>query len=412
MFAFFDYFCYNDGVTGRWLHSCVLGVFFVIRNLNQFSFKDYGTVAPERTPDESAICPAKQPNQLFDWELQAVCRATSEVWVRFGEGMTVLSVSLDGNTYLSYYLDKLVCIKPGVYFYLAPFRDGNAGAQIWSETEPEVLGVRDERGEYTLENNLHVTEVCTFFYHEKERGFFYAGESHSVLELAYVDQGTMHSVADGMDLFLEQGEMVVYAPDQWHMQYADMDAAPRYVTVSFEITGGSLQPLFNRKLRLSQSAVTLLQQMLREQERMEPYADDMIAAQLTQLLLTTLRQQDLPTQKIKASNSLNSENEIIRRAQQYICAHIREKLTVPHVARMVDVSPSYMTALFHKNLQLSPGEYIRRIKMQESKQMIREGNMNFTEIAAALHYSTVHHFSRQFKEKFGITPTEYAKSVR
>ena len=79
---------------------------------------------------------------------------------------------------------------------------------------------------------------------------------------------------------------------------------------------------------------------------------------------------------------------------------------------MVDVSPSYMTALFHKNLQISPGEYIRRIKIQESKQMIREGNMNFTEIAAALHYSTVHHFSRQFKEKFGITPTEYAKSVR
>ena len=34
------------------------------------------------------------------------------------------------------------------------------------------------------------------------------------------------------------------------------------------------------------------------------------------------------------------------------------------------------------------------------------------EIAAALQYSTVHHFSRQFKEKFGITPTEYARSVR
>lgn len=44
--------------------------------------------------------------------------------------------------------------------------------------------------------------------------------------------------------------------------------------------------------------------------------------------------------------------------------------------------------------------------------MIRENNLNFTEIAAALQYSTVHHFSRQFKEKFGITPTEYAQSVR
>ena len=104
--------------------------------------------------------------------------------------------------------------------------------------------------------------------------------------------------------------------------------------------------------------------------------------------------------------------EIIRRAQQFISEHVREKLTVPLVARHVDVSPSYLTALFRKNLQISPGEYVRRIKLQESKQMIREDNMNFTEIAAALQYSTVHHFSRQFKDKFGITPTEYAKSVR
>ena len=82
------------------------------------------------------------------------------------------------------------------------------------------------------------------------------------------------------------------------------------------------------------------------------------------------------------------------------------------MAKNVDVSPSYLTFLFHKHLQISPGEYIRRIKLQESKQMIREGSMNFTEISEALQYSTVHHFSRQFKEKFGITPTEYAKSVR
>ena len=131
------------------------------------------------------------------------------------------------------------------------------------------------------------------------------------------------------------------------------------------------------------------------------------------LLLYLLRSEMSPkVGKLQTSNAVHSENEIIRQAQQYISAHIREKLSVPLVARQVDVSPSYLTALFHKNLQISPGEYIRRTKLQESKQMIRENNLNFTEIAAALQYSTVHHFSRQFKEKFGITPTEYAKSVR
>ena len=154
------------------------------------------------------------------------------------------------------------------------------------------------------------------------------------------------------------------------------------------------------------------QQLLREQERMDAWSADMILSHLTALVLNMLRHADGPDSKLKASNSVHSENEIIRRAQQYISTHVREKLSVPLVAKMVDVSPSYLTALFHKNLQISPGEYIRRIKLQESKQMIRSGSMNFTEIAAALQYSTVHHFSRQFKDKFGITPSEYARSVR
>jgi AraC-like DNA-binding protein len=295
---------------------------------------------------------------------------------------------------------------------LSPFQQNSAFVELFTDARLCSTGVFRQAGSYHLPHNLWVNRLYTSFYHEKELGFVFPGEAHSVLELTYVDQGSLHSVADGTDLLLEQGDMVIYAPNQWHMQYADMDVAPRYVTISFDLGGGDLSALYGRKLHSSQSTISLLQAMLKEQERMDPYSADLIISQLTQLLLRLLRQSDDAPQKLKASNSLHAENEIIRKAQQYISNHIREKLSVPLVARMVDVSPSYMTALFHKNLQISPGEYIRRIKIQESKQMIREGNMNFTEIAEALHYSTVHHFSRQFKDKVGFTPTEYAKSVR
>lgn len=385
----------------------------MIRNLNQLNFKGFGSIVPERTAGENQRQNAGQKKVLsLNWGEQTVYLAKADTWVRGGNGLTVLSVSMDGMGYQSFYLDKQVCVKQGVYFYIAPFRQEQAGAEVSADVLPEEVGTYSQQRDFSVGHRLHVTQLYTFFYQEKERGFFFSGESHPMLELTYVDQGTMHSVADGQDLLLEQGDMVIYGADQWHMQYADIDMAPRYVTISFELEGSDLTPLLNRKIRPPQVAVTLLQQMLREQERMDEYAVDMIICQLTQLLLATLRQQEQPSHKLKTSNSMNSENEIIRRAQQYISENIREKLTVPYVARMVDVSPSYMTALFHKNLQISPGEYIRRIKIQESKQMIREGNMNFTEIAAALHYSTVHHFSRQFKDKFGITPTEYAKSVR
>ena len=272
---------------------------------------------------------------------------------------------------------------------------------------------KDAADNFQVQRRLAVSSIYTFFYHEKEKGFIFPGEAHRPLELTYVDKGAIHSVADGVDLLLNQGDLVLYAPDQWHMQYADIGVAPRFVTLSFDISGADLAPLLNRKFTAPQAAVSVLTNMLREQERMDQFSNDIILSQLNLLLLLLLREAASPKgSKLQTANAIHSENEIIRQAQQYISAHIRQKLSVPLVARQVDVSPSYLTALFHKNLQISPGEYIRRIKLQESKQMIRENNLNFTEIAAELQYSTVHHFSRQFKEKFGITPTEYAKSVR
>ena len=384
----------------------------MICNLNPLSFKGFGTVSPERTAD-TLLASLPNSRELVINRIQApVYRAETEIWLQSRGGMVALSVSKDGVNFQHFYLDKLVCINPDIFYCLSPFQQDSAAVQLFADTPILPTGEFRQVDDYHLPQGLWVNSLYTFFYHEKELGFVFPGESHSVLELTYVDQGSLHSVADGTDLLLEQGDMVIYAPNQWHMQYADMDVAPRYVTISFDLGGGDLSTLYGRKLHPSQSAVTLLQAMLKEQERMDPYSTDLIIAQLTQLLLRLLRQSDDTPQKLKASNSLHAENEIIRKAQQYISSHIREKLSVPLVARMVDVSPSYMTALFHKNLQISPGEYIRRIKLQESKQMIRENSMNFTEIAMALQYSTVHHFSRQFKDKFGITPSEYAKSVR
>ena len=383
----------------------------MIRNLNQMTFQGFGTVPPERNQSAKYF----DKSAAATWKLSAteaaVCRGHAEVWVTSGSGMSVLSVSRDGETYQDFYLDKPVCIRPDVYFSLSPFM-GEATVVVYSKEPPQTLGTHT-RDDLHLAHRLQVDSIYTFFYHEKEQGFLFPGEAHPMAELTYVDQGSMHSVVDGQDLLLKQGDLVVYGPGQWHMQYADIGVAPRYVTISFAVSGVELAPLLNRKFTAPQDVVSLLKRMLREQERMDDYSNDIILSQLNLMLLLLMRESAGPkTGKLQTSNAIHSENEIIRQAQQFISSHIREKLSVPLVARQVDVSPSYLTALFHKNLQISPGEYIRRIKLQESKQMIRENNLNFTEIAAELQYSTVHHFSRQFKEKFGITPTEYAKSVR
>ena len=383
----------------------------MIQNLNQIALKNFGTVQPERAqsadpyPKESALMVHPTGSRLL------LYRTAESTWLSCSGGTVILSICDGQDRYLHYYLDKTVRLNADVTFGLSTFQE-EGSVQMYSTTPPVSLGFGPDR-DTRLNSRIRIERILTFFYQEKEQGFLFPGESHPMPELTYVDQGELHSVVDGQDLLLKQGDLVIYGPNQWHMQYADIGIAPRFVTISFEVDGVDFTPLLERKFSAPQQVASLLQSMLREQEKMDCFSSDIIVSQLTLLLLYLLRESVKPTgSKVKNTNVVQNENEIIRQAQQYVAAHIREKLSVPMVAGQVGVSASYLTVLFHKNLQISPGEYIRRIKLQESKQMIRENNLNFTQIASALQYSTVHHFSRQFKEKFGITPTEYAKSVR
>lgn len=257
-----------------------------------------------------------------------------------------------------------------------------------------------------------IEEVFSLVYQKLEPGFMHSGESHPMPELVYVDRGELHSVVSGRDMLLKQGDIVLYGPNQWHMQYVKNSIASSAFLVTFSVSECDLSSLFDRHIHASKSCITLLRNMLSEQERADVYSKEVIKAQLQLLLLYLLRDNREVRPADDGLSVIRHENEIVQKAQRAISEHIREKLSVPVAAEYAGVSPSYLTVMFQKYLEISPGEYIRRVKLEESKRMIRETEMNFTEIASALQYSTVHHYSRQFKDTFGITPTEYAKSVR
>ena len=293
----------------------------MIQNLNQMSFQGFGTVLPERTQvTQIGELGERKSLQLNCGDGPVFC-AEDQTYLACVSGNCVLSVSLDGEEYRHFYLDKLVCVKTGVYFALtAPW--GVAGAEYYTQVSPRAIGTRNMEN-LKVERKLKVEGIYTFFYHEKEQGFLFAGESHPMAELTYVDQGALHSVADGVDMQLKQGEMVFYQPGQWHMQYADIGVAPRVVTASFTVGGGDFEAIANRKIHVSQKMLALLQQMLREAEYPSQHSSDMILSLLQILLILLLREGTASEEKLQSSNSVNSENEIVRRAMQHISTHVR-----------------------------------------------------------------------------------------
>ena len=258
-------------------------------------------------------------------------------------------------------------------------------------------------------NHLCAVKVVSYSHADEEKGYLFPGAENSVAQLLYVENGKLHVVIQGRECLLNGGDLVIIGPGQWHMEYADAREELWLLRIQFECKPEEIKSLWNRKITAPRKGQMHLWEMVYESERAEAYYEPMIAHQLSLLLLTLLRQSQKENWE---TESPNGENAIILRVQRIINQRCREKLSVPLVAQYADVSPSYLTALFQKHLNISPGEYIRRVKLQESKMLIREEEMSFMEIAEKLQYSTLQQFSRQFKEKFGMTPSEYAKQVR
>lgn len=258
-------------------------------------------------------------------------------------------------------------------------------------------------------DNFCAVKVVSYSHADEEKGYLFLGAENSVAQLLYVENGKLHVVIQGRECLLNGGDLVIVGPGQWHMEYAPAQEELWLLRVQFECNPEEIESLCNRKITAPRKGQLHLWEMVYEFERGEAYYEPMIGYQLSLLLLTLLRYAQKEDRKTELPNG---ENAIILRTQRIISQHCREKLTVPVVAKYADVSPSYLTALFQKHLDISPGEYIRRVKLQESKTLIREGKLSFMEIAEKLQYSTLQQFSRQFKEKFGMTPSEYAKQVR
>lgn len=388
----------------------------MIEEINERSFRAYGRSLGQKNP---RVQPAVEG---WAGALEHVTRENNrmrmhpdaEVYLDFGRGMAMLTVALapDGDGLRSFYLDKPVCIRRGVYYCVLPL-DESCDVYVLAPTGAQTLyaPLRTEGAETGIAPRMTIRGIRTLFYQEKEEGFHFRGESHPLYELTYMDRGSMHSIAGGRDTLLREGEMALYGPDQWHSQYAEPGEAVRFLTVSFDMDCEDAGALLERKLAVGPEERALLEAMLEESRSRRPMSGDMICCLLGQFLVAMIR---AANREVAASDratrfSERNENAIIDRALKYVSENLYEKLSVTAVARVANVCTSYLAILFSRRLGISPGEYIRREKLEESKRLIREGELNLTQIADKLRYSSSCHFSNQFKRRYGITPSEYCR---
>lgn len=91
----------------------------------------------------------------------------------------------------------------------------------------------------------------------------------------------------------------------------------------------------------------------------------------------------------------------------YIYDHIKDRITIQVLADYTQLSTSYLSRLFKKNIGISISDYIREKKIEKAAHLLRYSNTPLIEIASYLSFSSQSHFILAFENYIGMTPKKY-----
>jgi AraC-like DNA-binding protein/ligand-binding sensor protein len=103
----------------------------------------------------------------------------------------------------------------------------------------------------------------------------------------------------------------------------------------------------------------------------------------------------------------NAEPPVIARAKEYIQEHQTENLRLGHVAKAVNTSTFYFCKMFKKVTGINFTDYLSRVRIEKSKNLLLNPNLRVSEIAFEVGFQSLTHFNRVFKKILGQSPTEY-----
>ena len=94
----------------------------------------------------------------------------------------------------------------------------------------------------------------------------------------------------------------------------------------------------------------------------------------------------------------------VQKMQDYIRAHLTEKIGLAELAQQAQFSPWYCYRLFQAHTGLTPARYIRRLRLAEAALQLKNESGRVIDAAFDLGFGTVDGFTRAFTKEFGLSP--------
>lgn len=105
---------------------------------------------------------------------------------------------------------------------------------------------------------------------------------------------------------------------------------------------------------------------------------------------------------------MDKARQLLEPALRFIDANYTEQnISVSYLAELCGVSQPYLRKLFQVAFSVSPAVYMRNLRLDLAKELLRSGEYSVTQAAVLSGFNDTAYFSREFKKFTGVSPQEY-----
>jgi AraC-like DNA-binding protein/mannose-6-phosphate isomerase-like protein (cupin superfamily) len=244
-------------------------------------------------------------------------------------------------------------------------------------------------------------------------------------EISYIVSGKGVFSTDGVEYGVKKGDVYLNRPGEVHDVVADKVDPVRYFYAAFSLRDeeaesgvlhsvvagldGVINPCTPDRYDLYTPFVSIFNELINGKR----YSESMIESCLRQLIILAFRDYCEGTQDGYAPKpSMERSRQLVYDIVNYIDSNLCKIGDLSDICARFDYSYSYLSHVFSRVMEQSLQEYYDGKRFETAASWLGSGSLSVTDIAEKLHYQSIHSFSRAFRQRFGMSPTQYAKEYR
>ena len=258
--------------------------------------------------------------------------------------------------------------------------------------------------EYPQKNN--------YFFRNRNLKTDYPPHIHDYFEIEIIVSGKAHEFLNGIPICLERGVAHILSTNDVH-DLTVIESLDIYKIMVHpnqtdkDIIRNLIDNLGVVKFNDDEYAeITQIAELL-----IKEYNENQIANQaMINSLLNCLVIMFSRKEKIVTQINQKSKNHYIKDATDYILLNYTNPLSSCDIAKHLNISPSYFSALFHKQTGDTVTDFITKLRLDKAHSMLLMGNFSVSEVCYDCGFNSLSNFLRAYKLKYGVSPNETKKS--